>query len=279
MQQSSKLYSLEALGTVWHFESLNDKNIDQKIIAEINKMVYDFESNFSRFNKESVVSKLNNSGSINNPPKELVDMMQYAHDVYIKTDGVFNIFIGGQLNNLGYGDGKKSKLNKSDWDQTLISVDKISIPKSASIDLGGLGKGWLIDKISQLFIDSGYEEYVINGGGDLYVNSKTPIELILEHPYDKSQQIGTTKIAKGALAVSSITKRSWNKSGEKHHHIIDPVSNMPTNNNIVASFIKAENALTADTMATCLIIRPELKEELSEIYNLKVILIDKNQIS
>lgn len=279
MQPSSKIYSFEALGTVWYCESLNDKDINDDIIFAVKKYVDDFESKYSRFKKDSVLSKLNNDGIVINPSKEFITMMNYAHNAYLTTGGVFNIFVGGKLNSLGYGSGKKSEPNKSDWDKTIISNNKISIPNSASIDFGGFGKGWLIDKISQIFIDHGYSEYIINGGGDLYVNSKKPIELILEHPYDKSQQIGTTKITKGALAVSSTVKRSWIESGKTQHHIIDPSNNRPTNNDIVSSFVKADSALIADTMATCLIINPEIKDRLSEIYKLKVILINKNQLS
>lgn len=59
-----------------------------------------------------------------------------------------------------------------------------------SIDLGGLGKGWLIDKLSDLLRNEGYKEFLINGGGDMYVSSTEKQECYIEHPRDTELVIG-----------------------------------------------------------------------------------------
>jgi thiamine biosynthesis lipoprotein len=280
MPQSSATFEFDAMGTHWWIESLGGCIIDDNLRQSIDEIVERFVGDYSRFDDSTVLSQINNFGSINNPSIELLDMMNYARRMHSVTDGVFNISVGGTLNEIGYGSSKQvAETDNNFWKKVVMSSHIIQIPKSTSIDFGGFGKGWLIDKLSKFLLDSGVGEYIINGGGDIYVNSKTPIELGLEHPYDNTKIIGTTMITRGALAVSSIIKRSWKNNDVSFHHIIDPRSRVPTDGRIVASYIRAETALIADTMATCLLIRPELKDRMAAEYDLKIILISKDQLS
>ncbi len=279
MPQPNQTYEFDALGTHWWVEPLNKYKIDGELRCKISDVVKKFDDDYSRFVKTSLISKLNNEKTLINPPAEMLQMMKYAKKTFSDTEGIFNISVGGLLSKFGYGSVDQSADVDNDiWINSTVNNKRIKIPKSATIDFGGFGKGWLIDKISDLLIDNNIGEYIVNGGGDIYVNSNVAIELGLEHPYDQSKVIGTTKITKGALAVSSIVKRRWNTGQQFQHHIIDPATQQSSNNDIVASYIKAEAALIADTMATCLIIKPELQNHLTKMFDLKVILLTKNQI-
>ena len=175
----------------------------------------------------------------------------------------------------------KRKREKSDflrtqvleWDETYIRA-----PQGTVLDFGGLGKGWLIDEYAKILREHDVKHYIVNGGGDLYVDAAEPILFALEHPYKPTLKIGDIKIKKGALAASSIVKRVWKKGRKTLHHIIDPTTGKPTDTGIVATFVCAHNALVADALATVLIVRPDLEEALEQHYNAETLLIQASNL-
>lgn len=205
-------------------------------------------------------------------------MFRFARDMFEFSAGVFNISVGGGLNSLGYGDTKSGAAIKQDfWANVIVDDKLISIPKGSAVDLGGFGKGWLIDSFAEILIKNKVNWFIINGGGDLLVRSDRPIEIVLEHPFDSSKKIGQTRITSGALAASSTLKRVWKYNGNNHNHIIDPFSGESSDGSVIGTFVKADSSLIADTMATILIIKPELDSILKEKFDLKTILLDKSQ--
>lgn len=274
--------SFDGLGTHWECEILDTECSKNKYYKVKNILVYtlnEFSKNYSRFDERSLVSKLNTESKLKYPSTEMCKMMRFASKMYYASDGVFNISIGGILSAKGYGKLINSAdVNLDFWNRVVIADDLIEIPNGSIIDFGGFGKGWLIDKFKDIFNGNGIVEYIINGGGDLYVCSNKPVEIALEHPLDSTKCIGKTKISKGALAASSTIKRAWVYEKIMQHHIIDPVIGRSSNSNIISSFVKADTALIADVMATILIIRPDLDERLSREFNLKTILISNDQV-
>jgi thiamine biosynthesis lipoprotein len=90
----------------------------------------------------------------------------------------------------------------------------------------------------------------------------------LEHP-DGETLVGTTRISHGGLGVSSNNKRTWVHEGKRYHHIIDPTGEQPT---VQGSYVKADTALVADTLATIVFLRPDLVPTLEHDYNAQVLL-------
>lgn len=274
------MYEFNALGTHWWCEDLSGNGIPDALRHAIDDEVARFVRHYSRFDESSLLSQLNRDGVLKNPPVEMVAMMRYAREMFERTQGVFNISVGGALNTLGYGVAENgAPVRQSFWDGVIVGDRAIVIPTGVSLDFGGFGKGWLIDALAKLCEAHGVKAYCINGGGDLFVNSPTPVEFALEHPLDPTQKIGSTKITRGALAASSTIKRSWSKNGEMKHHIIDPTTGDSALSSVVASFVRADSALIADTLATVAIIDPIQKTALEREFGAQVILITREQMS
>lgn len=281
--QPARFITFDGLGTHWGCEILDDNfnELDKKSIQLIlTDCLNKFIKNYSRFDVNSLVGKLNSEHCIVDPPDEMLKMFQHAHRMFQVSRGAFDISVGGNLATFGYGTLVDHTLfDKNFWDKVEISSKLIKTPEGTVVDLGGFGKGWLIDVFADILRDNGIGQFIVNGGGDLYVQSDTEIDIALEHPFDSTKFIGHTKIKNGALAVSSVVKRSWVRQGVKYHHIIDPITGNASNSNIISSFVKADSALIADSMATVLIIRPELNDHLSDEFNLQTILLSKAQVS
>ncbi|MBC7746875.1 FAD:protein FMN transferase [Pedobacter sp.] len=269
----------DALGTHWWIE-LPEETDGDIVKSKIIERVMTFQNDYSRFIPNSYIGKLNSTKRLTAPPQELLNMLIFARDMFEVSEGIFNISVGGTLAQLGYGKSQPTaKLHTSLWGQVVMTEQEVSIPNDVEIDLGGFGKGWLIDTLGVLLKNEGYEEYVINGGGDILVSSFEPLEFALEHPVDSSLKVGTTRIQHGALAVSSSVKRVWNQGAKTHHHLIDPRQGISSASPIVATYVRAETALMADTMATILLITPELRGKLTARYDLRTVLLDTTALT
>lgn len=275
-----KLFTFESIGTHWWFESLEHENPLRPDVKKALKEAADaFDHLYSRFRPDSLVGELNSHGQLQDPTQELLDMLAFCEEMFLATDGAFNITVGGTLHRLGYGSrGLAAPVRHDFWDLVQYDHSRITIPPHTTIDTGGYGKGWLIDSLAALLREYGYAQFLINGGGDLFVQSNEPVTIGLEHPYDPSLSVGETQIIRGALAVSGAVKRSWRHAGKTYHHIIDPRSESSTNNGVAGVYVRASSALVADVMATVLMIRPDLKAELSDRYDLRVVVVYGTQL-
>ena len=267
------MYEFDAIGTHWWCEILgSDGSFPDALKRIIQDECEKFDKAYSRFRDDSLVMKLYQTGELLHPPKELIDMLAFAKEMYEVTDGAFDITVGNTLHHLGYGKRKfGNELPEDFWNTLSYSPESVTIPPGIMLDFGGFGKGWLIDRIAEIMRAHGIAEYIVNGGGDLYVESDTIREIALEDPHQPGIRYGSTSISRGALAASSTQLRRWEHEGVRYHHIIDPRTKLPTHS-VTGSFVKADRAILADAIATALIVNPSLESHIKQHYSLDVII-------
>ncbi|MDQ7021161.1 MAG: FAD:protein FMN transferase [Candidatus Dojkabacteria bacterium] len=160
-----------AIGTNWYFEFFEDVQID--LVSRAKDIIEEFEKKFSRFIDTSFVSQLNSDKYFNNPDDEFFELIKIGKDANKVTNGSFDISIGGILEDRGY-DSNYSYIPKDNRNQVgNVSVTKgeIRISPNSRIDLGGLGKGYLVDKVKNFFLKNNIKYFLINAGGDIYATS------------------------------------------------------------------------------------------------------------
>ncbi len=259
----SPVITIDALGTQFFIEIFDTEASQQKLDAancSIQLLLSEFENNYSRFNDSSLVTKLNSDRELIHPSAEFITLLNLGLTLYNDTDGIFNLLIGETLNARGY-DTHYSFTAKTEPatipnpnEAIAINAGKINLSEGW-IDLGGYGKGYVIDLIAtHLQTKHGLKYFLINGGGDMYGTSDNgaPITIHLEHPTEAQTYIGSTTIFYCGFAASSPHKRRW-KSGDKiYHHIVDTknITRLPLD----ATFITAPTALLADVYATVAIL-------------------------
>lgn len=279
MPKPNGTLELDGLGTHWWVELLERHDFPADLASLVTETVKLFDDTYSRFKADSLIGQLNAHKQLDRPPKELLDMLAFAQKMHAATNGAFDISVGGVLQRLGYGDTKTATHTQPNfWSQVNYDRYKIVIPDENAIDLGGFGKGWLLDKLAVMLEQRGYQDFLINGGGDIVVHASKPVEFGLEHPCDPTKVIGTTKIRHGALAVSSTVKRRWVKNSTISHHIIDPATQQSSDNGVVSAYVKGATALIADTLATVLVLQPDLKTQLEKQFKIKTIIVTSAQI-
>lgn len=274
----------KGLGTVWYIELFEHLEPEQHldIKTKVENIIIKFQDDFSRFDSQSKLSLLNKEKNIATN-RELAEMIVFAEKLHQQSGGLFDIFIRRQLEEIGYGEALSQKIDGGEEVLERVVFDKqsIKLKTKREIDLGGIGKGYLIDQIAKyLQKECRLKYFLINGGGDIYATNSPdgPIELLLEHPTNKDQYIGKVFLENQSLCASSSFKRSWEFGGKKRNHFIDTKEGRFL---VGASFVIAPTAVIADTLATICILakdRPELLFSLILEYKAEAMVLDGQEI-
>ena len=274
------VFEFDAIGTHWWLENLVGDGFDEATKAIIWEHVQMFDTHYSRFKDDSLIGVLNTKKYLARPPQKLLDMLALCHELYSVSDGAFDITVGGVLHSQGYGGRQHaSRVVPNFWNEAVYNRDEIRTPDQSVIDTGGYGKGWLIDELIEILAENGYHNVIVNGGGDLRIANRDEVEFALEHPYDSSKKVGMTRLANGALAVSGAAKRLWGNAGKQHTHIVDPRTSDSLVTTVAATYVQASTARAADSIATAVFIRPDLKQTLQETYDAKIVVLYNDQLA
>lgn len=263
------------LGTHWQI-IIDDEILPNFLEKEILTQATTFEKKYSRFLPYSEVSQINLQGSGEYQiSEELAQILKFGIELSKNSQGYFNPAIGKILTSYGYDKDLKftDQVNLSTTRGSIkLKKNKINLIGDAQLDLGGWGKGYLIDVIYDLLISHNVNYFLIDGGGDLRATSKKNGQswlVALEHPLDNEVAIGVVELKNSALANSGSNKR---KVGN-FHHLIDFHSGAPINS-FLSSHIFAPTATIADGLATTLFISPpEIREKLVKIYPIEYLLV------
>lgn len=277
-------FSLEALGSKWWFtifDKLSAK--EQKQVKESAiRVLNNFENLYSRFKPDSLISILNNEKVLEKYPQELFEMLTICNQASSLTKGAFNIFVGSVLENSGYDQNYSFEIKDEVSPDlklagfSIFSRDILEISKPSKIDLGGIGKGWMIDKLARIFQeDLNLNLFSINGGGDIYStgDSLGAQKFELENPLDTTQSIGQISLKNQAIACSSGNKRKWKvKNGDQEFSHL--VTSKNSDKNILAVFTFASTAVQADLASTCLFVSdPNLFIRICEFFECSFLLV------
>jgi len=127
------------------------------------------------------------------------------------------------------------------------------------IGLGGIGKGYGVDRLFDFLRKKGLVNFMVNGSGDIRVHSLSSAprkwKVGIRNPFnpDPSIKCGMLCIDNGAVATSGDYINTIKSEERKSHHIIRP-SDGKSSNGIVSSTIWSDSAILADTMATSLML-------------------------
>ena len=120
------------------------------------------------------------------------------------------------------------------------------------IHLGGIGKGYGLDRASALLRERGFRDFMIQSGGDLYVagtNGGTPWKLGIADPRGTHDPFATLQITNGTFSTSGDYERFFMKDGKRYHHLLDPDFGEPARGCRSVTIV-ANRAVIADVLST-----------------------------
>jgi thiamine biosynthesis lipoprotein len=275
-------FSFEAMGTVLEIRVLDSvsKLVQEKIKSEVLDFTIYYDESLSRFKKESLVSTIANKKGIFTISNELFELLKIYEEINTITSGAVNPFIGNTISDLGYDANyslrKKEKVRKTPkFSDTIkfVGGNKIQLLQEVLIDIGAAGKGYWVDKVSEILDKNKLGHYLINGSGDIYYKNTSNQEgLCISLENNQNEIFATTNIFNSAICGSGTGKRNWSiKVTDNLHHVIDANTGLPTEN-FDSVWIKTSTkklpTTYADILATCLFFeepekfKQKVKEEL-----------------
>lgn len=126
-----------------------------------------------------------------------------------------------------------------------------------AIGLGGIGKGYGVDRAAAALDERGIENYIVGGGGDLLVRGSkrgAHWRLGIQHPRRRGELIGEVVLDRpGALVTSGDYERFVEVDGVRYCHILDPRTGRPARGTASVT-LRADTGTRADALATAVFV-------------------------
>ncbi len=142
-----------------------------------------------------------------------------------------------------------------DYTRVEIAGDEVTLPEDMMLDLGGIAKGYIADAIKGYLVGRGVESAVLSFGGN--------VVCIGLKPGGKPWKVGIQDIDKptgeymlvsknfgGSTVTSGIYERGFDLDGVRYHHILDPVTGWPVQNELASVTIFSDSSMWGDALAT-----------------------------
>jgi FAD:protein FMN transferase len=199
--------------------------------------------------------------------KDLHDVLRTAEQISEWTGGKFDVTFGALagLWKFDYQDRDGTIPDRNDVlrRMKLINYRDLIIDEQSGTaflqrqgmvaHLGGIGKGYAVDRAKDMLHQRGFHNFMIQFGGDLYVAGRAgnrPWRLGIQDPRGPSNKIfAAVDLSDSTFSTSGDYERYFIRDGRRYHHIIDPATGEPAMKSRSVT-IMAGSATIADGLST-----------------------------
>ncbi|MGL6107580.1 FAD:protein FMN transferase [Romboutsia sp.] len=259
-----------ALGTVNEITIFSkDEEKSNKVLNQCGNILNDITNRMSTHISTSEINQINQSAG--------KDFVKVSPDTFelIKTaikygaisKGTFDITIGPVVDLWAIGTDKarvpssleiKNILPLVNYKNILLDEKNLSIKlanPNMEIDLGGIAKGFAADKIASYLRSQEVDNAIINLGGNIYVlgnkEDKTPFNIGIQDPTQpRGNAIGSIEASNVSVVTSGIYERYIEKNNKIYHHMINPSTGYPFDNNLSSVTIISTISMNCDALST-----------------------------
>jgi len=225
--------------TVWHL----DAEFARHLIRAATQDVHRLNEILSNFEPESAISRFNRQAGKGKRrlPSDLYELLKIAGEFSNKTAGYFDVTVGPLIEvwRESLSMGVLPARNKWAAAMQKVGYEKLKlydrrmaelVVPGMKIDLGGIGKGYAVDRIAKRLENAGIKSALINFGGSsmLAIGSppgKSGWEIAIKGTSDVVEEVICLRDM--ALSTSGSLGKLWTVRGKNYGHIIDPKSGLP----------------------------------------------------
>ncbi len=257
----------ELMGTLWGIQVVAKTDPDvaraQQAIEQAFQELHRIDALMSDWKDDSPLSAINFAAGQEptEVPTELVAIISRGIHFGELTSGAFDITWKG-MEDLWHFNGPfevptqaavTEALQFVDYRQILIEGQHVSLPKGFAIGLGGIAKGYAIDRAAAILEEYGFRDFLVNGGGDILAGGTRGSRLwsigIRDPRGARDELLAKVRLSDGSVVTSGDYERFRIVDGIRYHHIVDPRTGYPADK-CQAVTIVAETAEEADVLAT-----------------------------
>ncbi len=261
-REAATSHSRFLMGTICEVTIEGDAVSTEPAFEEIARV----EQLISTWRDSSELSKLNRTGD-EIVSAELYTLLERAMREARETGGAFNPLVGALLRIWKVrDDGAVPASAEIERTLPLLALDgptldsstrRITLPRDVSIEEGGFGKGYALDRAASVLTSGGAQEFLIDFGGQLMVRSCAPIEVAIANPERRDEAALLLNLTEGSLSTSSGSEKQFVVDGERFSHIVDPRDGhaLPPRGSVS---VVSSSALEADSLSTAIyVLGPE----------------------
>ena len=270
------------MGTFVQVKVLSRKFSREKLLETIETAMNKaraLEDNFSIFRENGELNELNIKKK-KKVSEDLFQLIKISKDIGILTEGNFDITLAPVLKKEGFysdmppgvWDKIPTDFDAVGWDNVVLHPEtgEVELARGAWIDLSGIAKGYIVDKISEFFIKNGISDFLINAGGDIYARGKNKgrvWRIGIRRP--SSEGFSRTDISEYVVLTLSVENMAVATSGDyenvvvqegapdERSHIIDPKLERSKPKMLSSMTVIAPTCAYADALATAMMVFDE----------------------
>jgi thiamine biosynthesis lipoprotein len=219
----------------------------------------------------SEIDKVNNAAGVKPVviDKTMYRLVKKAYSFSAMSNGQFDLAIGPitQLWHIGFDDARKPKQSEIDTALKLVNYKDVILndkdhsvflkKKGMQLDLGAIGKGFITDEVADLLKARGVTTAIIDLGGNVYVmghsprGATTPWTVGIQDPNKaRNTVVGYIPGVNKSFVTSGIYERYLKVDGETYHHLMNPQTGYPFQNDIAGVTIVSDKSVDGDGWST-----------------------------
>ena len=230
--------------TIYDMEGMSEKKAEE-VIDGAYEVCSKYENLLSKTRKASDIYKINHAeGQAVTCDPKTIEVIKKGIEYGDLSDGLFDITIGKVTDLWNFHTDKPAVPKQEVIDEVLpdvgykqIVIDgntvRMENPKG-EIDLGGIAKGYIADRVTDYLVDQKVTSAVVNLGGNICAigykdaEDKTDFNIGIKKPYTKENEIvGTIGVNNKTVVTSGSYERYFEQDGKRYFHILDPKTGFP----------------------------------------------------
>lgn len=282
------------LGTIITYD-LYDKK-DSKIIDEAISRVNEIENNMSINISNSALNTIN--GKAYNESvymdDEIKKIILESLNISKQTGGLFDVTVGSLVKLWDFNSDSPKIPSDVEINEALKSVGYEDIyidgnnirykNENTIIDLGGIAKGYAADEVVKIFKKNNVKSAIINMGGNIYaigknINGELWKVGIREPIINSNDYCLKLEIEDTSVVTSGYYERYFELDNKIYHHILNPFTGCPEENEVASVSVISKNSMLADALSTSLYLLGVDKglELIEKIEGAEAVFITKNK--
>lgn len=267
------------------------------IIAEkATSIMKSFEEKLSFFKEESEVSKINKNASngFTKVSYDTFNILKESNKYSKLTNGIFDITIAPLVKEWAINSETPRVLSETrvnelislvDYEDVILNENNLSVMllrENQKVDLGGIAKGYIADKIIEFYKESNIKNAIINIGGNIKVLGKKDEDSlwnigIYEPKKHSDTSICSIEVKDKSIVTSGGYERAFIYNDELYCHILNPKTGYPVKSDLKSITIVSDDSIEGDALSTPLFIMGKNKAyEFMKKHNISGIMVTDN---